>query len=244
MKNDKNAKKIEAKENATKSINAGPKTPKMKKEKKVPPKGMPIRKRLNSAQTKKGENSGSSQKPSHAQRVNNDEQTSKTKSFAKMKDKDLNDRVKNQIRLMLSSSSSSNDTTSVVKGFEKSNKTSGSPKKTNNNSEVKQNKKLETKKQNGITNLDIKKERAGCSPKKSTKPSSPKKCTNSSKTSRDLLSKSVADSSSDSLSVSKSKTDRKSTVGATKRPSISTKSSKPVPCTKAKNKQADTKSIS
>ena len=54
----------------------------------------------------------------------------------------LNDRVKNQIRLMLSSTSSS-DTSSVVSVFEKSGKNPDSYKKTSNKLEVKKVNNLE-----------------------------------------------------------------------------------------------------
>ena len=158
-----------------------------------------------------------------------------------MKDKDLNDRVKNQIRLMLSSASSS-DTSSVVNVFEKSGKNPDSYEKTSNKLEVKEDGKFKTKKQNGITNSDFNKE-PGCSSKKSTKPSSPKKSPNSSKKPCDLLSKSVTDNSSDLLSSSVSKTDRKTTPGINKRPSISTKSTKTAVNSKRKNKQVCTKTV-
>lgn len=166
-----------------------------------------------------------------------DETIIKMKPVSKLKGKELNDRVKNQIRLMLSSDTSS-DKSSVVKAFDKCGKPS---KKDTKSSPTKKDKKLESKKQNGTSESSVKND-SECSADKSTKPPSPKKCTNASKKSNSSLPK-IPENLKESSTPSASKSDAKTTSGVTKKPLTSPKLSKKLPDAKAKNKQVTTKTV-
>merc|ERR1711899_599420 len=148
--------------------NGEPKPPKIKKEKekKVKPKESPSRKKPKLAESKSLDNSELSKE---YKKERSDETIIKMKPVSKLKGKELNDRVKNQIRLMLSSDASS-DESSVVKSFDKCGKPS---KKDTKSSPTKKDTKLESKKQNGTSESNVKND-SECSAEKSTKPSSPK----------------------------------------------------------------------
>ena len=166
-----------------------------------------------------------------------EENVTKSKPISNSKDKDLNDRVKNRIKLMLSSASSS-DTPFVGKDSEKVGKSTVSSNKVNQSSEIKRNKKLESKKQNGITKSGLE-NNPTCLSKKRSKPPSPKKTTNSSKKSSFLLSETLTENSKGSPNVTTTKNDRKSSCGMKKHPLNSPKSSD----TKVKSKQVTTKTV-
>ena len=227
-----NSKKVTTKEKPKKSNNGTSKPPKIKKEKTSAPKEKSVKK--SPTKNKGNENSDSTQTliPGICE-----ENITKSKPISKSKDKDLNDRVKNRIKLMLSSASSS-DIPFVGKDLEKLGKSTFSSNKVNQSLESKKSKKLETKKQNGITKSGLEKEPAGSS-KKRSKPPSPKKTTNSSKKSSFLLSEALTENSKGSPNVSTTKNDRKSSCGIKKHPLISPKSSD----AKVKSKQVTTKTV-
>ena len=97
-----NSKKVTTKDKAVKSNDTISKPPKIKKEKTSAPREKSVKK--SPTKNKGNENSDSAQTPIPGIC---EENVIKPKPISKSKDKDLNDRVKNRIKLMLSSGSSS-----------------------------------------------------------------------------------------------------------------------------------------